>query len=307
MKYTILGTGAVGGYYGGKLQQSGIPVDFLARSDYEKIKTDGLRIDSCQGDFILEKVNVYSSVHDIGETDVVVVSMKTTANGNLPGLLEPLVKKGTIILILQNGLGMEEELAQKFPQARILGGMCFICSQKRGPGHIVHMDKGSISAAPLRAEDRPVLEEIRRDFVSAGVEVTLLEDLKTARWNKLLWNIPFNGLSVVLNANTKEMMESEHGSALARTIMEEVLAGAEACGCPLDRESVDKMLEYTRIMEPYEPSMKLDFDNHRKMELDYMYRNPLKEARARGVELPAIRMLTEQLAFMEAQKGSLGR
>jgi 2-dehydropantoate 2-reductase len=299
MKYTILGSGAVGGYYGAKLMKSGLSVDFLARSDYAHIKKEGLKIDSYRGDFTLNDVSVYSSVQDLPETDVVLVSMKTTSNGLLKDLLKPLVKQGTVIFILQNGLGMEEETARWFPEAKVMGGMCFICSQKKGPGHILHLDKGSISTAPLDFKDRPLLETIMGDFTAAGVEMTLLDDLKAARWNKLLWNIPFNGLSVALDADTKEMMESEYGRSMARTLMEEVVAGAEACGAPLEPESVDRMLEYTRNMEPYEPSMKLDYDNHRKMELEYMYLRPLAQAKAAGRELPTIEMLANQLAFME--------
>ena len=299
MKYTVLGTGAVGGYYGAMLQKGGAETNFLARSDYKYIKEKGLRIDSWKGDFVLDKVNVYPSADDLPETDVVLITMKTTSNTMLEGLLKPIVREGTVIFILQNGLGMEKEISDMFPQAVVLGGMCFICSQKRGDGHIVHLDKGSISAAPYDRKDLPLLREIQKDFTAAGVEMTLMEDLEAARWNKLLWNIPYNGLSVVLNADTKQIMASDSGRALARKLMEEVVAGAEACGCPLAEGSVENMLDFTAVMEPYEPSMKLDFDNHRKMELEYMYRRPLAEAKRHGAELPSIAMLTDQLAFME--------
>jgi len=299
MKYTVLGTGAVGGYYGARLQKSGLDVDFLARSDYSVIKERGLRIDSCQGDFVLDRVNVYSSAEELPPTDVILVSLKTTANDKLAELLRPVVKKGTVILILQNGLGMEEEVSALFPEAVVLGGMCFICSQKRGDGHIVHLDKGSISAAPLREEGRDLLMKIQDDFQKAGVEMTLLDDLKTARWNKLLWNIPYNGLSVVLEADTAQIMKSPHGHNLAKTLMEEVIRGGEACGCTFPPGSIENMLEYTRVMTPYEPSMKLDFDLGRRMELEYMYRRPLKAAAERGVSLPHIAMLADQLAFRE--------
>jgi 2-dehydropantoate 2-reductase len=299
MKYTVLGTGAVGGYYGARLQKSGLEVDFLARSDYSSIKEKGLRIDSCQGDFVLDRVNVYSSAEELPTTDVILVALKTTANDKLEELLRPVVKKGTAILILQNGLGMEEEVSVLFPEAVVLGGMCFICSQKRGDGHIVHLDKGSISAAPLREKDRDLLRTIQGDFQSAGVKMALLDDLTTARWNKLLWNIPYNGLSVVLDADTAQIMASPHGCRLAKTLMEEVIRGGEACGSTFPDGSIENMLEYTRIMTPYEPSMKLDFDMGRRMELEYMYRRPLKAALERGVALPYIAMLADQLAFRE--------
>ncbi len=302
MKYTVIGTGAVGGYYGAMLQKSGLEVDFLARSDYEHIRQKGLKVESCRGDFVLDRVNVYPKPEDLPPTDVILVALKTTANGTLEKLLKPVVRKGTVILVLQNGLGMEQELSLLFPEAVVLGAMCFICSQKKGDGHIAHLDKGSISAAPLREGDGDLLRAIGEDFTRAGVEITLLEDLPTARWNKLLWNIPYNGLSVVLGADTKQIMESPSGSRLAKALMEEVVAGAAACGCSFAPDAVEKMLEYTRVMTPYEPSMKLDFDKGRRMELEYMYRRPLRAASEKGVSLPHIAMLADQLAFLEENR-----
>jgi 2-dehydropantoate 2-reductase len=299
MKYTILGTGAIGGYYGAKLQKSGLSVDFLARSDYRQIKENGLRIDSIDGNFILDKVNVYSSIHDMPETDVVMITMKTTSNERLTELLSPLVKKGTVIFVLQNGLGMEEELGKAFPEAIIMGGMCFICSEKQGPGHIAHLDKGSITAAPADTTYLPLLKEMQKDFITARIEMNIHENLLEARWRKLLWNIPFNGLTVALNTDTKEIMDSPHGSAMARHLMKEVQLGAAAFGCKIDDDAIDKMLEFTRVMTPYEPSMKLDFKFNRPMEIEYMYRRPLEEAEKKGVELPYIKMLTNQLTFID--------
>lgn len=299
MKYSVLGTGAIGGYYGAKLQKSGLSVDFLARSDYKKIKEKGLIIDSVNGNFTLDKVNVYSSVIDMPETDVILVSMKTTANCLLKELMAPLVKEGTIILVLQNGLGMEEEIREDFPEAIVLGGMCFICSRKEGPGHINHVDKGSITSAPVEEKHYSLLEEIQKDFTQAGIEMNLHRNLTEARWRKLLWNIPYNGLAVVLGADTKEIMDSEYGSALARRLMDEVARGAAACGCPIEEETIKKMLYYTHIMTPYEPSMKLDYNHKRPMEIEYMYRRPIREAEKRGVELTSVKMLADQLSFME--------
>lgn len=298
MKYTVLGTGAIGGYYGGMLRKSGLPVDFLARSDYQYIKEHGLMIDSIKGDFILRELDVYDSVENLPDTDVVIVSMKTTANENLSELLLPIVKEGTVIFVLQNGLGMEEELQKQFPHAVVIGGMCFICSQKRGPGYIVHLDKGPITAAPLHESDFPIAEKLRSDFVQAGIEMTLSRNLKHARWGKLLWNIPFNGLSVVLNANTKEIMDNPYGLSLAQRLMEEVSRGASACGCNLPSGSIAGMLESTQTMAPYDPSMKLDYDHRRPMEVEYMYRKPLQEARKNGADLPLVAALADQLSFL---------
>lgn len=304
MTYTVLGTGAVGGYYGAMLQKGGIEVNFLARSDYDHIKSKGLTIDSPQGDFHLDQVNVYSQSKDLPQADVLLISMKTTTNDSLQELLQPIVKRGTVILVLQNGYGMEQEFQRWFPQAHVMGGMCFICSEKKGPGHIAHLDKGSITLAPMDESGLSMTKMIRDDFNQARVEIQINQDLNHARWSKLLWNIPFNGLSVVLNGNTKEILESPHGYNLARKLIEEVIEGAQKCGVNLDPDSTDKMLHYTKIMIPYEPSMKIDFIHKRKMEIEYIYRRPLEEAEKRGAHLPYIRMLADQLDFLDGQNNS---
>lgn len=299
MKYTVIGTGAIGGYYGAMLQRSGFEVNFLARSDYSYIIENGLKIDSVDGNFTLDKVNVFSLVQDLPISDVILVSTKTTSNGSLSELLEPIVKDGTIILIMQNGLGMEEEFQKMFPQATIIGGMCFICSQKKGPGYISHLDKGSITISPLNIKELYKVQELKEDFIKAGITNDINESLNSARWYKLLWNIPFNGLSVALRANTKEILESEHGYNLAKQLMKEVALGAKSCGVEIDPSTIDKMLKYTQEMIPYEPSMKLDFNNNREMEIEYIYRKPIEQAKLNGIDLPAINILADQLSFLQ--------
>ncbi len=299
MRYTVIGTGAIGSYYGGRLQQSGLMVNYLARSDYEHLKSSGMVIESINGDFKLEDIAAFKKAEDIPETDVVLVSLKTTANSKLPDLIRPLVHRGTVILVLQNGLDMEEELRTAFPEARVMGGMCFICSFRKAPGHIMHVDKGSILAAPLDPADLPILKQIETDFIAAGIEFKSSEDLRTSRWSKLLWNIPFNGLSVILNATTSDILSSRQGETIVRKLMSEVVQGARADGCSLNESQIEPMIDFTRVMTPYKPSMKLDFESGRPMEIDYMFRKPLKAAEKKGIELPSITMIADQLEILE--------
>lgn len=297
--YNIIGTGAVGGYYGGRLSQSGRDVRFLARSDADEIRKHGLIVDSVKGDFILPEVPVFTNAAGMPAADVVVVSTKSTGNGRLPEILEPLVSPGTIVLMLQNGLGMEEELAARFPEAIVVGGMCFICAQKRKPARISHLDYGEITFAAFDPRGEAVLEALKKDFEESLVPITLAASLGAARWRKLLWNIPYNGMSVLLGADTKTMMDDPSSRAIIRRLMEEVAQGAASCGFRFDEGAVDKMLAYTDGMKPYEPSMKLDFDYGHPMEIEYMYRNPIAEARKRGCVLPAVSMLADLLEFRQ--------
>ncbi len=303
--YSIIGTGAIGGYYGGRLAESGRTVSFLARSDYEYLLKHGLTVDSCAGDFTLPVVDVHNRASDLPERDVVVISLKTTSNGGLRELLAPVVRDGTVLLVLQNGLGMEEEIASWFPRADVIGGMCFICSQKRNPGHISHLDYGSLTLAALDGNStraRAALEEIKTDFGDSKISVTVSPSLGEARWRKLLWNIPYNGCSVVLDCDTKVLMDTPSSRRIVHSLMEEVVLGAGACGYRFEEGAVDRMLEFTDRMTPYEPSMKLDWDFKRPMEIAYMYRNPLEAARRAGVGLPRIAMLMEELLFLEESR-----
>lgn len=311
-RYAILGTGAIGGYYGACLQRSGQEVHFLLHRDYDHVQQHGLKIESIQGDFKLPQVQSYCQITDMPPADVVVIALKTTQNtALLPHLLPPLLKADTVIVTLQNGLDVETTIRELAPQHIVLGGLCFICSNKVGPGHIHHLDYGSILLGAYSAQRQPMellpeLQAIGEDFTAAGVEITLTEDLYLARWRKLVWNIPFNGLSVVLNATTTEMMANPHIRQLAANLMHEVVQAANGCAQKLTPSGdrylapaiIDTMLTHTAKMKPYRTSMKIDFDEGRPLEVEAILGNPLKAAQAVNVQTPRIEMLYQQLSAL---------
>jgi 2-dehydropantoate 2-reductase len=299
LSFTVLGIGALGGFYASRLLEGGSRVRLIARSDVEAIRRQGLRVDSPLGNRHHHPVEVYGAWDPVPASDIVCVALKTTENHRLGELLGPLVREGTIILNLQNGLTMEEELACAFPEARVIGGVCFLCSNKIGPGHIVHLDYGAIGLAPLHEHDRPRLAPLMSAFSAGGIETESLPSLRHARWRKLAWNIPFNGLSVLLGANTDVLMADPDARRLAEVLIAEVASGAEACGCPFDEGFIAGLLEMTEKMTPYAPSMRLDYLAKRPLEIEYMYRRPLREAAAKGLKLTAIETLADQLAFLD--------
>jgi len=299
MTFTVFGTGAIGGYYGAKLAKAGNKVLFLVRSDYDWIKSWGLTVLSPTGDIHLENPPVYNSPEEVPPSDIILITLKTTGNRFLKEQLAPLVHENTAILVMQNGMGMEEEISNWFPHNPVLGGMCFICSRKKAPGIIEHQDKGSVTIGSLRSENRELAKEVTEIFNQAGVESRYVENLQEARWRKLLWNIPYNGLTVVLKGNTKDLMDNDSSRKIVENMMEEVLGGAAACGCPIEREAIDKMLHDTDSMTPYEPSMKLDYLAGRPMEIEYMYEKPLSMARKAGYEMKGAELLARQLRYLE--------
>ncbi|MEO1132034.1 MAG: putative 2-dehydropantoate 2-reductase [Cyanobacteria bacterium J06639_1] len=308
--YAIIGTGALGGYYGARLQQAGCAVHFLLRSDYERVRDRGLKVESVAGDIDLPEVNAYNRASDMPPCDVAIVALKTTQNHLLPELLMPVVRPGTVVLTLQNGLGAEVDVASALGErvesdrVPIVGGLCFICSNKVAPGHIRHLDYGRILLAAYAAGYEPqgitpAIAQLAADFKLANIPYQFSRNLLMARWQKLVWNVPFNSLSVILDALTSEMMTCAATRSLSETLMHEVVAAAAAYDVRIPEDFVQKMLDNTAEMKPYKTSMKLDFDAGRPLEVEAIVGNPVRAAREAGVQVPQMEMLYSQLQFLD--------
>lgn len=302
-RYAIVGTGAIGGYYGACLQRAGLDVHFLLRSDFEVVRQHGLRIESPDGNFVLPQVQAYSNVAAMPACDVVVVALKATQNHCLAQLLPPILKPDGVVVLLQNGLNGEQQVAQIVGSDRVMGGLCFICSNKIGPGHIQHVDYKAIALGEYAPDYAPKgmterLEAIAQDFEQAGVPIKRAADLMAARWRKLLWNIPFNGLSVVLDTLTDAMISHAATRTLAEDLMTEVVAIAAAYGRTLTAADIDTMISDTETMKPYRTSMKIDYDEKRSLEVEAIFGHPLRAAQVKGIDTPRLAMLYQQLLFL---------
>jgi 2-dehydropantoate 2-reductase len=195
MKIAVVGCGAVGSYYGAKLARVGHEVHFLLRSDFETVRHQGVRIQSTEGDFEV-RPDCAQRPEEIGPADLVLIGLKTTANDQFFRLLPPLVGPKTAVLTLQNGLGNEEQLAQLFPVDQIMGGLCFVCLNRIAPGVIRHIGYGQVVLGEFKRPPEARTQGLAAGFREAGLPCKVTDDLARAHWEKLIWNIPFNGLGV---------------------------------------------------------------------------------------------------------------
>ena len=226
--------------------------------------------------------------------------MKTTNNYLLPKMLAPIVDSGTTIVLIQNGIGVEEDLQKQFPHAHIVAGLAFICSAKVGPGRISHQCYGSINLGNYSCKDENLFNAILSDFSKAGIKVASVP-YEEARWKKAVWNMPFNGMTVALNTRTDLLLKNPATRQLIRELMMEVVGAAQHLGITgLKEDFIDKMIHTTDEMTPYSPSMKLDFDFHRPMEIHYLYTRPIEIARAAGFPMPKLEMLEAELRFLSS-------
>ncbi|HWE04187.1 MAG TPA: 2-dehydropantoate 2-reductase [Tepidisphaeraceae bacterium] len=300
----IIGAGALGGYYGARLAQRGNNVHFLVRGDLHAIRQNGWNIKSCDGDFTLAP-GQFSATDDptkLPKSDLILVTLKTTSNDRLQSLIAPAIKQDTAILTLQNGLGNEERLAGLFGPARVLGGIAFTCINRIKPGKIHHMAEGWIRIGEFGGGPSPRASRIAEIFNEARIQCTVLDDLRRGRWEKLSWNIPFNGLGAVLDWTTDQVIATEQSADVARTLIEEVVAGAGALGVALPDGLATRQIEKTRPMGPYQTSMQVDRREGREMEVEAILGEPLRQGTAAGAAMPHLQMLYAMAKAVAAAK-----
>ena len=313
MKIAIVGCGALGSYYGAKLWSTGQEVHFLLRADFDAVRQNGVTIHSVNGDFVAQP-HCSRTSEEIGICDAVFIGLKTTANHLFPQLLPPLVGPHTAVVTLQNGLGNEEQLAQIFPAEQILGGLCFVCLNRIAPGVIKHMAAGKVLLGEFNRPALPRTQEFVALFRQAGVPCDSTDNLARTHWEKLIWNIPFNGLGVagvagiepLINPRisvttrqpvmpTDKLLGDSRWENLVRKLMFEVIAAANALGLGLSETLADKQIERTRAMGAYKASTLIDFERCLPLELESMFLEPLRQAQKAGVHVPRLTALCEVL------------
>ncbi len=303
MKIAIVGAGAVGLYFGSLLQRNGQDVHFLLRSDYDAIARKGLQVYSINGNYHLDNLKVYRRSTDIGPADLVLVTLKTVSNHQMVDLVRPLVGPQTLIASLQNGLGNEELLADAFGPDNILGGVTYLGAARREPGTVHHTNSGRIDLGEFDRSASERCAKLAAMFTAAGIPCTVIDDLRRKRWEKLCWNIPFNGLAALLNQDTAQLLAHPGVKDLVRTLILEIVAGANAQHLqrPIDGPQFSSnLISYTEKLTPYRPSMLVDRDAGRVMEIEAILGVPLQQAEARGVAMPHVRML---YSLLDASEG----
>ena len=319
----IVGSGAVGGYYGARLWESGkYDVKFQMRGENYKVSTrDGFRVDSIDGDMFIPptQLNAFRNPEDVGPVDWVIVSIKSSSLGDIPDLINPLIdSKRTRILTIMNGL-IEEDLIRLFKDcvgqefcAALYGGMALVCSNRKAPGHIEHSFAGLLSGGIATSHENltdHVNQQAFRDlWEPTSIDIAYERSLLGGRWRKCLWNLPFNGISVAMNGITVDKIVNDPGlRRLAHNIMDETVAAANADLAAhglgeefyLNDEDKKKMMDLSDNMGAYRTSTMIDFVEGRPLEVHYLFTKPVERAQSLGVHVPYLETLVTQIEALE--------
>jgi len=305
-RIAIVGSGAIGLYYGARMANAGENVSFLLRADYDAISQHGIQVESIHGDFNLTDVRGFRSPKEIGPVDLVIVAWKATANRHLAEILPPLMHAGTQVLTLQNGLGNCEKIAEIVGPDRVLGGLCFVCINRLSPGQVRHSGGGKISIGEWRVDERGRAESLAARFQAAGINAYAVDQLERSQWEKLIWNIPFNGLSIAEGGITTDLLlASDRTLGEIRELMTEVINAGRALGHELDDSLIDSNINRTYPMGAYRPSSMIDFIEGREVELAPIWEEPLRQAKAAGVEMPCSERLLDRIKEQLAKRDSM--
>jgi 2-dehydropantoate 2-reductase len=305
-RIAIIGAGALGCYYGGRLQLAGHEVHFLTRSECATLREKGLTVQSYQGDFSIgpEAIRVYDEPGQLPEVDLAIVTLKSTAKASYLAMAEACVGTSTAILCLQNGFGNEQVFADRYGAERVMGAIAYTCIFRDGPGRVKHTSHGTVRLGEFAEGSMARVNAIASLMTDAKIDARPIDDLRQYRWDKLAWNIPYNGWGAALDQHCAQLMASESGLSLLRDTMNEVVRAARFAGVTLPATTADDQIKRTWDAGAYVTSMQLDRRQGRAMEIDAIIAEPIRQARAGGCEsLPLMESIERSLRAIDGARG----
>lgn len=298
----VVGAGAVGGFYGGLLARQGMRVAVVCRSEAETVARQGFRVHSeVLGDWVFQPEQVLRTPSsEPFAPDYLLLTTKVLAGEDRAALIHPALGPRTVIVVLENGIGVEAPLASAFPDHELISALAFVCVSRTGPGAIHHQAYGALTLGCYPHGISPAAERLATAFREVGIAVEVTADIVTARWRKAVWNAALNPASVLGGCvDTARLMTEPQTVQLIRRAMAEVCAVAAAAGHPLPSQTVDAMLESTARMPPYRTSMTLDALQGRPLERQAILGAMIEQAQALGVAVPTLETFDALLRLHE--------
>lgn len=290
MKILVIGSGSIGSYFGGRAALGGAEVGVVVHRGLEKIKETGYQVSSIAGDFVFRPSAIFRSSGEVsGDIDVVILATKVLPEIDRVQLLAPVAKLPSVpaIMLMQNGIGIEEEIHRAFPENELFSTIAYIGASRLDFNRIVHSGSGRLITGVWGGGTSERLNKLAEIFHRSGVDCRISSNIELERWRKLLWNLPFNPVSVLGGGlNSRELCDRSKIEELCSGLMDEVILTANAAGVPLTREMADEQFAYTRDFPPYRTSMLQDYEAGRPLEVEAILGNLVRIAARYQVPVP---------------------
>jgi 2-dehydropantoate 2-reductase len=266
MRILMVGAGAVGGYFGALLHQSGADITFLVRPrTYEAIREKGLIVESYKG-----KIAVQPKIaleRDLTPSfDLIILGVKCYDLDKVFQQIRPIIASNTLLMTLQNGVDTEERLAQEFGRENIIGGVAFITSKLIEPGRIGHYKRGIITVGELDGKETARIKKIHDVLAGAKITSNITHDIMKKKWEKLCWNATFNPLSVLLDGPVSKILDSPGALDVIHQVISELIEIAKQSGVGVHPDIARETIENSQGLKDFHTSMYEDWKGGRMTE-----------------------------------------
>ena len=297
----IIGAGAIGALVGHALSKQGARVSVTCRSDFDAVKRSGYLIESARDTVRFEPANVLRDASEFaGRAAYAVLCVKITPDIDRIALLRPAVHSGTCIVVIENGIDIEAEIATAFPQNELASAVAYAGVSRAGPGKIITTMDAQLALGGYPHSPGDAARRFAAMCAAGGLATRVTEHLQSVRWQKAVWNAVLNPVSVLGGAaDTKRMLAGGERERFIRAAMHEVAAVAAAAGFPLHADVVEQNIRMTKAFPPYKTSMAIDFENRRPMETEAILGNVLHAARKLNVATPSLDTLYGLMKMVE--------
>lgn len=304
MRIAVFGSGAVGGYFGGRLAQAGEDVIFIARGEHlEAMLTDGLKVDSINGDFVVKPVQATDDPSKAGKADVVLVGVKAWQVAEAAEAMRPMIGAETAVLPLQNGLEAPGHLAAVLGERHALGGLCGLFCYVAGPGHIRHggMDP-FVKFGEMDNHRSRRIARLEETFVRSDVNTEVPPDIQVAMWMKFMFITVWSGLGAVTRVPVGIWHSLPQTRQMAQQALQEILAVARRREIALPGDAVQATMDrYDSLTPASTASLQRDVMEGRASELEEQIGAVVRFGKEMGVETPVNRFIYNSLLPMELQ------
>ena len=301
MKIGIIGTGGVGGYFGGKIARAGYDVTFVSRGlNLKALQENGLSVKSIQGDFKIERKTVTDNIEDLQEANLILICVKAWQVKEVALKLKSAIKENTIVIPLQNGVSATDELKGYINEANIVGGLCFILSKIESPGIINHFGlEPSILFGEINNLKTERLNKIKEVFDNSGIKSKISDDIIADLWKKFI-TICVSGLLAVTKTTYGELRELKQTREMMVDLLKEIYNLSQKIGINIISDFVDKTVTLIDTY-PYNSTSSLTRDvwEEKPSEIDYQNGTVVKLGQKYGVETPINKFVYNCILPME--------
>ena len=289
MRIAVVGSGGVGGYFGGRLAAAGNDVAFVARGQHlTAIRESGLRVRSVKGDFAV-MASAYEDPEEVGPCDVVLFCVKSYDTDAVAARLGPLIGAETAVVTLQNGVDNVPKLAAAVGEEHVIGGAAFILSFIVEPGLIGHTGgPARILFGELTGERTPRVERLLEACQQAGIDADVPPDIRVTLWTKFAFICALAGLTASVRLPLGDIRDSAESWPMFKQIADEVVALARAEGVPLGDDVTGQQIAFAEGLAPDSySSLHHDLTSGRRMELEALHGVVVRWSRRHGLAAPA--------------------